>query len=212
MNDKIYTFYQNLYKKYGPAEKIWPDWCKSHKSNREREIVAIGAIFTQRTSWRNADLALRNLKKEKLLSFQKISQLKNLKKLTKLIRVAGFYQSKPKRLYDLCSFINQEYKNLEKFRKIDQGLAREKLLSLNGIGPETADTILLYACDRPSFVIDEYTKRFVKKHRLSQRQDYDSLKQLFEKSLPKSTRIYQNFHILIIVDQKGKAASMMAKI
>jgi len=212
VENRIYDLYKNLRQKYGPAKKYWPYWCARNKTNRLREIVAIGAILTQRTSWRNADLALRNLKKEGLLSFQKISQLKNLDKLTKLIRVAGFYQSKPQRLFALCFFINNKYGNLEKFKKVNLSLARSELLSKKGIGPETADTILLYALDKPSFIIDEYTKRFVRKYQLSQNQDYSNLKQFFEKKLPKNTSLYQNFHTLIIVEQKGIEGSLMKNI
>lgn len=206
---RIYSLYLELWEKYGPAEKYWPQWCARKKTPKTREIIAIGAILTQRTSWHNANLALKNLKKEGLLSLEKIAQLKDFDWLTELIRSAGFYQTKPKRLFDFCSFIVKEYGTLEKFRKENLTLAREKLLSLKGIGPETADTILLYALDKPTFVIDEYTKRFVKKYELAGKFTDDYLKDLFEKSLPKEAEIYQNYHVLIIVDQKGEAGSKM---
>lgn len=209
MINKIYALYQELLQKYGLPDKIWPQWCAKKNTTKDRELIAIGAILTQRTSWRNADLALRNLKKERLLSLNKIAKLTNLNKLTKLIRPAGFYQTKPKRLYGLASFIVKNYKNLTKFAKEDLGIARSKLLNLYGIGPETADTILLYALDEPSFVIDEYTKRFVAKNLSLKNINYDSLKKLFEDNLPKNVEVYQNYHTLIIIEQKGLKGSLM---
>lgn len=212
MANEIYKIYQKLLKKCGNPEKIWPQWCAKRKTAKDRELIAIGAILTQRTSWRNADLALRNLKKNKLLSLNKIAELTNLNRLTKLIRPAGFYQTKPKRLYELASFIVQKYGNLNKFTKERVEIARNKLLNLYGVGPETADTILLYALDKPSFVIDEYTKRFVAKNLSLQNKNYDSLKKLFENKLPKNVEIYQNYHVLIIVEQKGLKDSLMEKL
>ncbi len=207
--NKIHNLYLKLYKKHGDPEKFWPQWCAKKKTSELRELVAIGAILTQRTSWHNADLALRNLKKEKLLSLKSIASLKGLDKLTELIKPAGFYQTKPKRLFGLASFIIDNYENLGNFSKENLIVARGKLLNLYGIGPETADTILLYAVDRPTFVIDEYTKRLVSGERLSNKLAYDHLKELFEISLPKKVEIYQNFHALIIVEQKGKRGSIM---
>jgi len=212
MTNKIYALYLNLLQKYGNPEKIWPQWCARKKTAKDRELIAIGAILTQRTSWRNAHLALENLKGENLLSFRNIAKLSNLEKLTDLIRPAGFYQTKPKRLYGLVSFIVQKYGNLNKFAEEDLGIARNKLLGLYGIGPETADTILLYALDKPSFVIDEYTKRFVAKNLSLKNKDYDSLKKLFENNLPKKIKVYQNYHTLIIVEQKGLKGSLMEKL
>ena len=210
--NKIHQLYLELKQKYDPAEKFWPQWCAPKKPPKIRELIAIGAILTQRTSWHNADLALRNLKKEKLLSLSRIANLPNLDRLTELIRPAGFFQSKPRRLFDFCSFVIKEYGSLENLMKEDLEVARKKLLALNGIGPETADTILLYALDRPSFVIDEYTKRLVKKRKLATNFAYDQLKELFETNLPRDVKIYQDLHALIIIEQKGEAGSVMRKV
>lgn len=207
--NKIHKLYIELYKRHGDPEKFWPQWCAKKKTPRLRDLIAIGAILTQRTSWHNADLALRNLKKEKLLSLKSIASLKKLNKLIELIRPAGFYQTKPRRLFGLASFIVDNYKDLNNFSKEDLVPAREKLLSLYGIGPETADTILLYATDQRTFIIDEYTKRLVSREKISKQLSYDNLKELFEKSLPKKVKVYQNFHALIIVEQKGKEGSIM---
>lgn len=206
---EIHQLYLELQGKHGSAEKVWPQWCTAEKSPKLRELISIGAILTQRTSWHNADLALRNLKKEDLLSLKKIANLSDLKKLTALVRPAGFYQTKPKRLFNLCSFIAREYGSLEKFREEELEVAREKLLALPGIGPETADTILLYAMDKPSFVIDEYTKRLVKKRGLVTKFTHEHLKELFERNLPRDVKLYQDFHALIIVEGKGLPGSLM---
>ena len=209
---KVHHLYLNLRRKHGPARDIWPQWCAAKKSLRTRELVALGAILTQRTSWHNADLALRNLKKAGLLSLEKIALLRDLGELATLVKPAGFHQSKPKRLFTFASFVTAGYKNLERFKGVPLKEARENLLSLYGIGPETADTILLYALDKPSFVVDEYTKRLVKKKRLATRLDYDYLKSLFEANLPRSVRLYQDFHALIIVEEKGRPGSVMRKV
>ena len=94
----------------------------------------------------------------------------------------------------------------------DPGLAREKLLTLYGIEPETADTVLLYAMEKPKFIIDEYTKRFVTKNMISNDLNYDTLQKVFETHLPKDAYIYQKYHTLIIVDQKGIQGSIMKMI
>ncbi len=210
--NSVYKLYLKLLKKHGPAREFWPEWCAKKKSLALREIIALGAILTQRISWRNADMALKRLKEKDLLSLEKIASLNNLDELTKLIKPAGFYQTKPKRLFNFCQFIVKDYGSLAEFAQEDLELAREKLLALNGIGPETADTILLYALDRPTFVIDEYTKRWIEKLGLTEKKSYGDLKEFFEGHLPKEVEIFQNFHTLIIIEQKGKEWSTMKRI
>ncbi len=200
--NKIYQLYLNLLEKCGSPEKYWPQWCKRKKTLHDREIIALGAILTQRTSWRNAQMALENLKKADLLSLAKIAKLESSGQLVSLVRVAGFYRSKPKRLLSLSSFIAEKYGDIKGLLEEKLEDAREKLLSVYGIGPETADTILLYALDKPNFVIDEYTKRLVKKEHLAANFDYDYLKNLFEENLPVDVKVYQDFHALIIFSQK----------
>lgn len=202
---KIYQIYLNLLQKCGSPEKYWPQWCKKEKSIRDREIIAIGAILTQRTSWRNAEMAILNLKRAGLLSLKKIAELQGPEVLVPYVRVAGFYQSKPRRLFDFCTFVVKNRGDIGSLLEGKLENIREKLLSLYGIGPETADTILLYSLDKPSFVVDEYTKRLVKKERLSDNFNYDYLKNLFEKNLPTDVKIYQDFHALIIFSQKEKS-------
>jgi endonuclease-3 related protein len=203
---KIYKLYLRLLKKYGLANKFWKKWCKIKKNKKDKEEILIGAILTQRTNWKNVELALKNLRETKVLSIEKIYRLagKNSKLLEKLVRPAGFYHQKAKRLFLLCRFIVTNYGSLEKFLKKDLEICRKQLLTLYGIGPETADSILLYAGQKPIFVIDEYTRRFVKKHNLAKKFSYDFLRNLFQKNLPKDVKIYQNFHALIVLDEKNE--------
>jgi endonuclease-3 related protein len=201
---RIYKIYIRLLKKYGLTNKFWRKWCKIKKTKQDKEEIVIGAILTQRTNWKNVELALENLKKEKVLSTEKIYQLgrRNRKFLENLIRPSGFYKQKTKRLLILCRFIVENYRTLENFLKEDLETCRKKLLSLYGIGPETADSILLYAGRKPIFVIDEYTRRFAKRYRLAKKSSYNLLQNLFQKNLPKDVNLYQNFHALIVLEGK----------
>ena len=168
------------------------------------------AILTQRTSWHNAELALKNLQQTKLLSLAKIAKLKPVQ-LRKLIKPAGFSQTKARRLIVLSQFVVKNYKTVRNLLKENTAELREKLLALYGIGPETADTILLYALAKPSFVIDEYTRRLVKKQGLGKELGYEHLQDLFEKNLVKNAKLYQDFHALIIISQRGVEKSRMSK-
>lgn len=133
----------------------------------------------------------------------------NLDYLSQLIRPTGFYRQKAKTLWEFCRMVIEEYKGLRGLMKEKTTVAREKLLSLWGIGPETADSILLYSLDKPSFVIDEYTRRLVTKKKLARDLDYDFLKSLFEHNLPPDFRLYQDFHALIVVSERGEREAKM---
>ncbi len=208
---KIVLLYAELLKNHGSPQKFWPQWCADKKSSKTREVISIGALLTQRTAWHNAELALKSLKKANLLSIKKISNLTNLEKLTELIKPAGFYQVKPKRLWKFCKFVTSQG-GLERLLGEKATTLRKRLLELEGVGPETADTLLCYALEKPCFVIDEYTRRLVKKKKLARKFDNDSLKELFEKSLPKKVRLFQDFHALIIIEQKGETGSVMNEV
>lgn len=215
--------YKKLKKKYGAPEGQWKLWRKRPKTERERQEVIIGAILTQRTNWKNVELAINNLKKAKVNSLKDICQL-GLKKLAFLIRPSGFYKTKAQYLFNLADFIVKNYGSLERMGKAELKELREELLKLKGIGPETADSILLYGLDKPIFVIDEYTRRLVKKRNLadnlsagsgltlrgkldlplSVKTDYYFLQKLFEENLRKDFRLYQDFHALIVINGKNK--------
>jgi len=205
LRDKIYQIYLSLSKKYGRPRGFWKKWRKRRKTKKDREEIVLGAILTQRTNWQNVELALENLKEAKSLSIEKIYQIGNKDRelLEKLIKPSGFYRQKAKRIFELCKFLVENYGSLEKF--FGQGLesCRNQLLEIYGIGPETADSILLYAGDLPIFVIDEYTRRLVKKHNLAARKNYQFLQKLFERNLRRDYRLYQDFHALIVIDGKN---------
>jgi len=195
------NLYQELKKKYGLPYGQWALWCKKQKNNQEREEVIIGAILTQRTNWRNVELAIKNLNQAKIKSLKDIYG-RGPKKLESLIKPSGFYKTKAQYLFNLAKFIIKSYGGLEKMKKEKTEVLREKLLKLKGIGPETADSILLYALDKPIFVIDEYTRRLVKKRKLAKNLSYTSLQKLFEKNLRKDFKLYQDLHALIVIDGK----------
>jgi len=168
MNNKILKLYFDLREKYGSAEDIpsgsngqWRLWRKRSKTLKEKEEILIGAILTQRTNWRNVELAMSNLKKAKINSLAGIYKLGE-KKLAEFIKPSGFYRQKAKYLFGLAEFVVGRG-GLAKIIKEPTKELRKELLDLKGVGPETADSILLYALERPVFVIDEYTRRLIKK-------------------------------------------------
>ena len=195
--------YKKLKSKYGCPKGQWSLWCKRPKTEKEKEEVLIEAILTQRANWKNVELAFENLKRKKMDSLKNIYQIGE-KKLAPLIKPSGFYKAKAHYLFHLAEFIFRNYGSLEKMKKEKSETLREKLLKLKGIGFETADSILLYALDKPVFVIDEYTRRLVEKCQLAKNFSYNFLQKLFEKNLKKDFRLYQDFHALIVIDGKNQ--------
>lgn len=189
----VYKIYKKLLKCFGP-QGWWPiagvynPEKKSFSSGEKFEIMA-GAILTQNTAWHNVEKALANLRKANSLDINKISKI-NLKKLQRLIKPSGFYKQKAKRLK---SFTN----SIRRAGPIEN-LTREYLLSLNGIGPETADSILLYALEKPYFVVDAYTRRMVNRLGIINGEDYNDIQIFFEKNIPKKTGIYKEYHAMIV--------------
>jgi len=206
----LYQIYLSLEKKY-KINAQWRLWSKPFKNKSQREEVILGAILTQRTNWRNVELAIKNLKEAKVASLSALCRL-GPKKIAPLVRPAGFYQSKSRYLYGLARFIMSRYGQIEKMKKAPLEKLRSELLKLKGIGPETADSILLYALDKPVFVIDEYTRRFLKKHyqrffkklKISDKDSYERLQKFFENNLPRDVRLYQRFHALIVIMAKSE--------
>lgn len=147
-------------------------------------------------------MAINNLKRAKINSLKDICRL-DLKKLEDLIKPSGFYKTKAQYLFNLAKFIVERDGSMARMEKAELKELREKLLKLKGIGPETADSILLYALDKSIFVIDEYTRRLVKKHHLADKTDYQFLQKLFEGNLRKDYRLYQDFHALIVINGKN---------
>lgn len=203
-SNRIHRRYLSLLKKYGAPSGFWEKWCKDKKTKKDREEIVVGAILTQRTNWRNVELALKNLKREKILSIKKIKQTaeNDITAVEGLIRPAGFYRQKAERLFLLCRYLNDVHGSLKNFFSQDVVDCREQLLEQKGVGPETADSILLYAGDKPIFVVDEYTRRFVKKNGLAGDFSYEQLQKFFQKNLPKNFKLYQDYHALIVLEGK----------
>jgi endonuclease-3 related protein len=164
--------------------------------------VSVGAILTQNCSWRNVEKAIENLKSEGMLDAESLYRV-NADKLAEIIRPSGFYNIKTKRLKSFVKVLVEEYDgSFEVLARCESQVLRKRLLEIKGIGPETADSILLYALEKPMFVIDAYTKRFVINHGLLDGRapdlTYSDVQQLFMKNLPQDTYLYNEFHALVV--------------
>lgn len=182
--------YRNLYNAFGP-QRWWPGETPFE--------TAVGAILTQNTNWGNVEKAINNLKKQKSLNAKTLHNMAD-KKLALLIKPAGYYNIKTKRLKKFLDFFTNYYKgSIEKMKTEDKEALREKLLNINGIGPETADSILLYALEKPIFVIDAYTKRALVRHGIvSEGSTYHEMQEIFHKNLPQDTTLFNEFHALFV--------------
>jgi endonuclease-3 related protein len=181
--------YRRLFKAFGP-QKWWP-------ADSPFEVM-VGAILTQNTGWAGASRAVRNILNADLLSPRKM--LANRSRIPRLIRTAGYYNLKTERLvYFLKFFIGVYGGRIRNFQSVPTQRIRQELLAVKGIGPETADSILLYALRRPVFVVDAYTRRiFTRHHLISDDLTYDDIRRLFETNLPRRPGIYNEYHALIV--------------
>ncbi len=159
----------------------------------------IGAILTQNTNWLNVEKAINNLKKRKLLKPHALYRLPH-KRLACLIRPAGYYNIKAKRINNFLKFfINNYGADAKKMSGVDTLSLRQQLLSVNGVGPETADSILLYALDKPIFVVDAYTRRILLRHHLiGEDAGYDKIQNLFMKNLKSVVELFNEYHALLV--------------
>jgi endonuclease III related protein len=172
---EIRAYYEALSQAWGP-QHWWPA--------QSRFEVIIGAYLTQNTTWTNVEKALANLRAARALSVESIQSI-NIRKLQHLIRPAGYFRQKAKRLKLFVAFLNKRYSGslTRMFSRPTEEL-REELLELSGIGPETADSILLYAGNHPVFVVDAYTRRILDRHGiLPERADYEQIRRLFQDAL-----------------------------
>jgi endonuclease-3 related protein len=161
--------------------------------------VAVGAILTQNTNWGNVARAIQALKDHDLLDPQALRDLPEAE-LARLIRPAGYYNIKARRLKNFLDFLANHYENsLERMATASLERLRPALLTVKGIGPETADSILLYALSKPTFVVDAYTFRILSRHGLlPEACAYEELRQLFMSHLPPQVPLYQEFHALLV--------------
>ena len=191
---RLMKIFELLSSHFGP-QNWWP-------AETELEMI-VGAVLTQNTSWKNVEKAIENLKVKGLLSMEGLRSL-SLTELAQEIRPAGYFNIKAKRLTNLIDFIVETYQaDLSLFLEDETRNLRQGLLSVKGVGPETADSILLYAAHRPVFVIDTYTHRVLYRHGMSEEQTtYDELQRLFMDHLTEDTSLFNEFHALIV--QTGK--------
>lgn len=187
--DRLLDIYRRLLAFYGP-QGWWPAETPFE--------MCIGAILTQATAWRNVELAIARLKDNDLLSPGSLIAAGE-EVLADLIRPSGYYRQKAARLISLDRYILSRGSSMDWLKQEDPKELRQELLAVNGIGPETADSILLYAGNHPVFVVDAYTRRIL--HRLGLIQaslDYHRIQQLFMDQLPKDPALYQQYHALIV--------------
>ena len=193
----LQAVYRQLFRAYGP-QHWWP-------GDTPLEI-AVGAILTQNTAWANVEKAMAVLRSRRLLSLEKLARLTPAE-LAPLIRSAGFYNIKAVRLAGFLQWL-KALGGFPGLRRIPTRTLRPLLLACNGVGPETADSILLYALGRPVFVVDAYTRRILSRYGLTAGDEpYEDLRRWFESSLPRSRQLYNEYHALLVRLAKANCRS-----
>lgn len=190
MSKNLLKIFQKLFSFYGP-QYWWPG-----SSPFE---IAVGAILTQNTNWGNVEKAIKNLKATKALTPKGLNEM-SVSELASLIRPAGYFNIKAKRLKAFIEFLVNDYNgSMKRMGKEDTESLRKKLLSINGIGLETADSILLYALDKPVFVIDAYTRRVLSRHGIMDyTAPYEEYQRLFHLELDEDVPLFNEFHALFV--------------
>ncbi len=186
----LLEYFREAFDKLGP-QHWWPGETPFE--------VCVGAILTQNTNWRNVEKAINNLKARHLLNPKKLYALPP-RQLAELIRPVGYFNIKTKRLRNFLKFLIDDYDgDLDRMFQERLETLREKILNVKGIGPETADSILLYAGVKPIFVVDAYTKRIFLRHEIiSEEADYHEVQGYFMDHLAEDTKTYNEFHALIV--------------
>lgn len=187
---KSQEVYRLLYEHFGP-QGWWP-------AETPFETM-VGAILTQNTSWSNVAKAIIALKDAGLMTYESLSQC-SVDEIAQYIRPSGYYNLKARRLGNLLDMIGNHYDGqLDRFLGDDAQAAREMLLGVKGIGPETADSILLYACGHPIFVVDMYTHRVFSRHNMvDEETDYQTMQTVFMNQLPCDAELFNEFHALVV--------------
>jgi endonuclease III related protein len=182
--------HERLSKHFGP-QHWWPA--------QEPFEVMVGAILTQNTNWTNVAKAIINLKQAKLLTPQNIYEL-NISRLAELIKPAGYFNIKAQRLKNFVQWFYGSYQgNIDRLINQDHQSLRQQLLDIKGIGPETADSMLLYALQKPAFVVDTYTYRILSRHEVIQDETtYEELQTLFHDNLRNDVPLFNEYHALIV--------------
>src|SRR3972149_6636514 len=188
--DKLLEIYRRLYHAFGP-QRWWPGETPFE--------IAVGAILTQNTNWGNVEKAIENLKRDEALNVESINNMKT-ERLASLIKPAGDFNVKAKRLKAFISFLrNEYYGSLKRMKKDEMQTLRVRLLHVHGVGPETADSVLLYALEKPIFVIDAYTKRVLSRHKIMDHDEsYETFQELFHSSLKCDAKLFNEYHALFV--------------
>lgn len=192
--------YRRLYRTFGP-QHWWP--------GRTRIEIIVGAILTQNTAWPNVEKAIARLRRAHALNVRALHRTP-LRRLAEWIRPAGYFRVKARRLRAFTAMLTRRHGgDLRRLFHLPTGALREELLAVNGIGPETADSILLYAAGRPVFVVDAYTRRFMMRHGWIRRDaEYDDVARAFTATLPRSVGLYNECHALIVALGKNFCRSV----
>lgn len=190
MKNDLNRIYHLLFERFGP-QHWWPGDTAFE--------VAVGAILTQNTNWTNVEKAIRNLKQAQRLSAKGINNLPE-RRLAELIRPSGYFNQKSRRLKDFVGYLTEHYRgSMAAMARSALKDLRHELLALKGIGPETADSILLYALNKPVFVIDAYTRRVLTRHGfVDEEATYHHLQELFHRYLEPEVRLYNEYHALFV--------------
>ena len=190
VSERLTEIYQLLFRRFGP-QHWWP-------GETQFEII-VGAILTQNTNWGNVEKAISNLKAAGLLTPKRLHDIE-VSELAELIRPAGYFNIKAKRLKNFISWLFENYDGkLSELENVDTERLRAELLGIKGVGRETADSILLYALDREIFVVDAYTARVAFRHGLIEPEaDYEQLRELFQSHLPPEVKMFNEYHALLV--------------
>lgn len=187
---RLLDIYRRLYGRFGP-QHWWP--------GRTRFEIIVGAILTQNTAWTNVEKAIRSLRKAGLLDPDKMEAV-HPHVLAWRIRSAGYFNVKAKRLKNFTAFLFRVYGgSLTKMSAQPSDKLRHELLAVNGIGPETADSIMLYAFNKPVFVVDAYTRRiFARHHLFGKDATYHGIQEIFMQGMRPDRQVYNEYHALIV--------------
>ncbi len=194
-SQQLIEVYRLLFAHYGP-QHWWP-------ADTSFEVI-VGAILTQSASWGNVEKAISNLKQTRVMNPASLRQTP-IEELAKLIYPSGYYRAKALKLKAFVERLGEAYHDsLDELFALDTPLLRSELLSIHGIGPETADSIILYAAHKPIFVIDAYTRRIIGRLGFSpQQDDYAAFQSLFMDNLPADEKLFNEYHALFVRHSKG---------
>ncbi len=189
-SQKLMELYEAMHARFG-HQAWWPGETPLE--------VCVGAILTQNTNWRNVEKAIANLRAAGVMSVSALHEMAH-EQLAELIRPAGYFNVKAKRLKNFIAVVHENWvDDVEGFLDRSVAALREELLAINGVGRETADSMILYAAHKPTFVVDTYTYRIMLRHGLiSPEDDYEAIKDLFESYLPEDVELWNDYHAQLV--------------